>query len=126
MTINQIQFEQIVESAKQKASGNKSWLRAIDKAAEAILDNPYIADMGDGLLILSDSGKTYHANGICQCKAHQHGQACWHRAAAKLIERYKEALAASSALPLSTTNERESACLVKPQPKPFTIDGWSV
>jgi hypothetical protein len=46
---------------------------------------------GDALLILSGSNEIYRANGTCQCKAFSHGQPCWHRAAARLIERYNEA-----------------------------------
>ena len=45
---------------------------------------------GDVLLVLSESGEIYRVNGVCQCKAFANGQPCWHRAAARLIERYNE------------------------------------
>jgi hypothetical protein len=35
-------------------------------------------------------------------------------------------IAVAPALPVSTANERENACLLKPQPKGFIIDGWSL
>lgn len=31
------------------------------------------------------SGQVYHANGVCQCKATQWSNPCWHRAASKLV-----------------------------------------
>jgi hypothetical protein len=64
-----------------------------------LADNPYICERDGGLLILSPSGETYHANGACQCKAYTHGMACWHRAAAQLVKRYREAEAAQLAAP---------------------------
>lgn len=96
MQFDQVLFGKVVEAAKAKAAGNKSWVRAVEKAAEALHSNPYIHDEGDGLLILSESGKTYKANGSCQCEAHLRGMACWHRAAAKLVKRYKEAVTAAA------------------------------
>jgi hypothetical protein len=43
------------------------------------------------LTVNSPSGKTYHANGACQCEAFQSHQACWHRAGARLCRRAIEA-----------------------------------
>jgi hypothetical protein len=45
---------------------------------------------GDALLVLSESGEIYRANGACQCKAYANSQPCWHRAAARLVKRYNE------------------------------------
>ena len=45
---------------------------------------------GRALVILSDSNQVYEANGTCQCKAYMQGQPCWHRAAARLVQRYHE------------------------------------
>jgi hypothetical protein len=94
MQINLIQLERTVETASGKAAAHPSWLRAIDKAAEQLISNPYIAEPEDGLLILSHSGETYPANGVCQCRAFAHDMPCWHRAAAQLVKRYKEQEAA--------------------------------
>ena len=97
-TINLVLFLAVVEAAKAKAAGNASWIRAIDKAAEQIRTNPYICEDGDGLMIQSATGsEVYHANGACQCKAFTKGMACWHRAAAQLVKRYRQAEATKKA-----------------------------
>lgn len=97
MNFNLTILEMVTETAKAKAAGNASWLRAIEKAAEQLVTNPYISEHDGGLLILSYSNETYHANGACQCKAYARGMACWHRAAAKLVKRYREAEAVEQA-----------------------------
>lgn len=91
MQINTVKLSKVVEEAKAKAASSPRWLAAIEKAAEQLRENPYIAAEGDGLLILSDSGKIYTSNGVCQCKAFEFKQPCWHRAAVQLVRRYREA-----------------------------------
>lgn len=116
MQLNATQLEQIVQAARAKAAGQPRWEKAIDRAAEELYSNPYIGEQGNGLLILSeDSGQTYHANGACQCKAYEFHQACWHRAAAQLVKRYREA--ERQAERERQEAERENAPMVKPQPK---------
>lgn len=99
MTLNQIILETVTETAKAKAAKQAAWVRAIEKAAEQLISNPYISETENGLLILSYSSETYHANGACGCKAYANGKPCWHRAAAKLVKRYREAEAAQAAAP---------------------------
>ncbi len=120
--INSVKLDRVIEAAKAKAANSPSWLRAIDRAAEQLRSNPYIADQGDGLLILSTSGEFYHANGVCQCKAFHHGMACWHRAAAQLIKRYNEM---PDETPASKNNPL-AGVLIKPQGNGVRIDGWMV
>jgi hypothetical protein len=96
MQLNPQIFTATVEAAKAAASNSPTWLRAIDKAAEQIENNPLITELVAGVLITSPSGNTYLANGKCGCKAYSFGQACWHRAAAQLIARYNEALNAQA------------------------------
>ncbi|MGH9944475.1 MAG: hypothetical protein ACRD9R_19170 [Pyrinomonadaceae bacterium] len=50
----------------------------------------YIHYTGQSLLMLSESGEIYEANGVCQCRAFAGGQPCFHRAAYKLVKRYHE------------------------------------
>jgi hypothetical protein len=45
---------------------------------------------GHALIILSPSNEIYEANGACQCRAFKNHQPCWHRAAARIVERYQE------------------------------------
>ncbi len=91
MFLNQDKLEKVVETAFNSASANTRWQTAIVKARQQLQENPYIHDDGDALLILSPSGEIYRANGTCGCKAFERGFPCWHRAAARIIERYHEA-----------------------------------
>ncbi len=90
VTMNASKFEQVVATALQQVNGNKRWTNAINRAAEMIERNPYMHWTGNTLLMLSDSGEIYEANGVCQCKAFIEGQPCKHRAAYKLMKRYNE------------------------------------
>lgn len=101
MTLNQIILETVTAAAaaKAQAANQPAWVRAIEKAAEQLITNPYICEHDGGLLMLSYSGETYHANGACQCRAYANGRPCWHRAAAQLVKRYREAEAAQKAAP---------------------------
>jgi len=90
MNLNQDRMQQVIAEAFDKTN-NLRWQMAIAKAGRELESNPYIHYDGHALLILSPSGEIYSANGTCQCKAYQHGQPYWHRAAARLVERYHEA-----------------------------------
>ena len=90
MNLNQAALAAVIQTAFDQTS-NLRWQMAIAKAMQQIEDNPYMHYDGRALLILSPSGEIYSANGTCQCKAYRNGQPCWHRAAARLIERYNEA-----------------------------------
>jgi hypothetical protein len=90
VTIDQDRFQEVAQEAFDKVSGNRRWEAAITKAKVQLESNPYMHFDGEALLILSPSGEIYTANGICQCKAFTSGQPCWHRAAARLVERYNE------------------------------------
>ena len=90
MNINQDALQQLAQAAFDKVSGNRRWEVAIAKAKAQLETNPYMHFDGQALLILSPSGEIYAANGVCQCRAYASGQPCWHRAAARLVERYNE------------------------------------
>jgi len=85
---------EVVDKARADAAAHPRWLAAIGRALVELESNPWIdrnAD-GHGLLISSPSGKVYTANGVCGCTAYSHGQACWHRAAARLVRLHDEAI----------------------------------
>jgi hypothetical protein len=88
--LDQDKLGEIAQEAFNKVSGNRKWETAIAKAKAQLEENPYIHFDGQSLLILSPSGEIYRANGVCQCKAFANHQPCWHRAAARLIQRYNE------------------------------------
>ncbi len=91
MNIDQNRMGEVIQEAFDRATGSKRWQTAIAKAKAQLESNPYLHFDGEALLILSDSNEIYRANGTCQCKAFAKGQPCWHRAAARLVERYNEA-----------------------------------
>jgi hypothetical protein len=90
MEINQAKFESVVEEAKAKAANDPKWLRAIEKAAKAILSGEMIVTtLAHGALVTTASG-TYAANGHCNCEAARRGHTqCYHRAAARLMDIYE-------------------------------------
>jgi hypothetical protein len=90
LSIDQNRMRQVIQEAFDKVSSSRRWQTAIAKAKQQIEENPYMHFDGAGLLVLSDSGEIYRANGTCQCKAYTNGQPCWHRAAARLVQRYNE------------------------------------
>lgn len=70
----------------------KRWINAIGKAVATIEQNPnMIYDLRTAALsIVGSKGDRYTANGVCQCEAYNDGFPCYHRAAARLIQRYLE------------------------------------
>jgi len=96
--INTEKFNSIVETAKAKTNDPK-WLRAIEKAAAAILSGEMIVTtLAHGALVTTANG-TYAANGHCNCEAARRGHTqCKHRAAARLMDIYEtDALSVSLA-----------------------------
>jgi hypothetical protein len=107
MNINQAKFNEVVASAKAKAAGHPAWVRAIDKAADVLLNNPYveILDNGDVLMVSETSSQLYTVNGKCAgengqpCKGYQFNKGvCYHRALKQLAVRYREAETAPTAV----------------------------
>ena len=90
MNIDQSRMQQVIQEAFDKVSDLRRWEVAIAKAKQQIEENPYLHFDGRALLILSPSGEIYSANGSCQCRAYVNNQPCWHRAAARLVERYMQ------------------------------------
>ena len=89
--INTQKFNSIVKAAKAKTNDPK-WLRAIEKAAAAILSGEMIVTtLAHGALVTTANG-TYAANGHCNCEAARRGHTqCYHRAAARLMDIYETA-----------------------------------
>jgi hypothetical protein len=90
MTINQAQLKKVALEAKSKTS-DKRWLNAIDAALAGVISGWWIiSELFDSVLITTETGKSYHANGRCQCEAFKRGTACKHRALFRLIQLYNE------------------------------------
>jgi len=90
LNLDQEKLEQVTQEAFDKATGQRRWETAIVRAKQQLESNPYMSFDGHALLVLSPSGEIYTANGRCQCAAYVKGFPCWHRAAARLVERYME------------------------------------
>ena len=104
MTFNSSILNQVITEAKTKAAGNKRWLAAIDKAAACLTGNWIVTELFNCIAVTTESGETYFANGVCQCKAYALGTPCKHRAAARLVEMYNEAVAKAA----SPADERQT------------------
>lgn len=87
--INKKIMAAVIAKALMEVGGDKRWINAIAKAVVEIEGNPAMIWYDARLLIVSPSGTQYSANGTCQCRAFAFGNPCWHRAAARLVERYK-------------------------------------
>lgn len=88
----------VTDLCKEKASSSPKWLNALERAYDFLL-NPHVetiqigTDGSSALIPSATSDTVYNANGTCGCPAYTRSQnPCWHRATARLITRYKEAL----------------------------------
>jgi hypothetical protein len=88
MFLIETKLAQVVESALSNVRGQRRWQSAIRRAADELLTNPYMHFTGKSLLMLSESGEIYEANGTCQCAAFKARYPCRHRAAYKLLKNY--------------------------------------
>jgi len=91
LNLNSTTLAEVVNRAKIDAATSPRWLHAIERAVQELDWNPYIARQDDHVLIGSPSGQSYCVNRVCQCPAFANGQPCWHRAAARLVQRHDEA-----------------------------------
>ena len=80
-----------LDTAREKAAGNLRWMTALDSAANWLLQQEELAWDGEAHALhvpsASTPGIVYIANGACQCEAFSKHNACWHRAAARLVKR---------------------------------------
>lgn len=96
LNLNSSTLQAVADKAIIDAAAHPRWINAIGRALVELETNPWI-ERGElhGLVIASPSGRLYSANGTCQCEAYTHSQACWHRAAARLVRLHDEHLASA-------------------------------
>jgi hypothetical protein len=94
MFLDEAKLAQVVDAAIASQHENPRWQNAIRKAAAELVSNPYMHYTGKSLLMLSESGEIYEANGTCQCVAFKAQTPCRHRAAYKLLKNYLTATVA--------------------------------
>jgi hypothetical protein len=90
MEINKI--KQVAEIAKARTN-DKRWINAIDKAVAGVESGWWIiTELAHGVAVTTECGRTYFASDdACQCRASEQGQACKHRALARLMDLYESA-----------------------------------
>lgn len=90
MKLDQSKLAAVAETAKSKTN-DRRWVTAIDRAVEGLTGGKWVVtELTYSVAITTESGQTYFANGVCQCRAYRNGQPCKHRAAARLVEIYNE------------------------------------
>jgi hypothetical protein len=99
-----------VDTAREAAAGNTRWLNAISTAWGYLLTTDTIQfDASEHAIRVesaTDARTVYIANGDCSCRAFAEGNACWHRAAARLVRRALERKGAAQAAPAPMDDER--------------------
>jgi len=102
-----------VDAARVAAEGNTRWLAALDTAYGYLLQQEVISFDLAALALRVESasapGKAYIANGECACRSFAEGNACWHRAAARLVRRALEWHEARDLAARSFTDEADEA-----------------
>ena len=95
-----------LREARVQAAEHQAWLNAINKASLYLSTGDWQVD-GEILSIGSaTTGARYHVTAhTCACKAFAGGRPCWHRAAARLLEKSAEV----AALPKAQTVEEFDA-----------------
>jgi hypothetical protein len=63
MQFTESRLDAAIETARTKANGNHALLNAIQKGAIGLRCAWIVSELHDGILITSDSGETYKANG---------------------------------------------------------------
>jgi hypothetical protein len=84
---------QQLAAARALVENNRAWFNALNKAAVELEASAWSWN-GQQLTIASRTTKGTRytvTSAACPCKAGQAGRPCWHRAAARLIERVSEA-----------------------------------
>ncbi len=96
-----------LQEARRQAAQHQAWLNAVNKAALYLAGDQWQFD-GEVLIITSatTAGARYVVTAhTCECKAFAAGHPCWHRAAARLLEKSAEV----AALPTAQTVEEFEA-----------------
>lgn len=87
-----VSIQKQYESSQLSESSYKRWIKAVGKATVEFENNSFLTWDADKnhLIIWSKSNAVYEANGTCQCPAFLGGNPCYHRALARLVQRYFE------------------------------------
>lgn len=91
----------VVDYARRTAPAG-AWYRAVERAYGWLLDQDVLRHRPADHALLVESASTpgtfYAANGSCGCRAHELGNPCWHRCAARIVTRALELHARTRAI----------------------------
>ena len=126
LNLNPTTLAAVVDKARTDAAEHPRWLAAIDRAVVELVQNPWI-ERGElhGVIIASPSGNLYSANGTCQCTAAHYSRPCWHRAAARLVERHDQRQAQPVASPADMAARIARARQEAEQARAALLECWS-
>ncbi len=99
-SVNRQSVALALREARVQAANHQAWLNAINKASLYLAAGDWQFD-SEVLSITSATtdGARYHVTShTCECKAFAAGRPCWHRAAARLLEKAGEAAALPKAM----------------------------
>jgi hypothetical protein len=90
MTFKQDILTAAIETARKAANDNRALLNAIEKAAIGLRGAWVVTELASALVVTTESGETYFANGSCGCAAYRNGMVCKHRVAYRIVAIYHE------------------------------------
>jgi len=124
MQFSESRLNAAIEIAKAKAAGNRALLNAIDRAGDGLRGGWIVSELHDGLLITSDSGETYKANGTCGCAAYRKGMVCKHRVAYRIVSIYHATPEPKRPAPRVTRSIERN--YNGPRITVYRVDGWTI
>ena len=87
MQFSQAQFAATVAQAKAKAANSPRWIRAIERAADALASGELVVTLLHNGALVTSPRASYFVSNHCECEASRRGHSeCRHRAAVRLIE----------------------------------------
>jgi hypothetical protein len=85
--MNQAQLNAAIETAKAKAANSPRWIRAIEKAGQALASGELCVTLLRNSALVTSANGSYFVNGACECEASRRGHSeCYHRAGVRLTE----------------------------------------
>lgn len=110
--ITRQQIAAALSAARAKVADNKRWFNALSKAALELEASPWVWYGQAGILKVASrttpgTWYTVSAQG-CHCQSAGKGNACWHAAARRLLERASEQPAAVAPIAASRNSQAEA------------------
>jgi hypothetical protein len=125
MTFNQDILNAAIEKARKAANGDRALINAIDKAAAGLRGAWVVTELQSALVVTTESGETYFANGTCGCAAYRNGMICKHRVAYRIVEIYNATPEPKPRVPC-VIRSIERDIITGRRVRAVYCDGWSI